>query len=304
MAQYERPGGGTPASPREAARAARCVSLANTTTSRPACITTVNRYYDPDTAAYLSPDPLGLTPSPHHYAYVPNPVSWADPLGLNGEQPTATQIRNSPGTAGGGENLPEVTGPWLRGSAGNAGRIPGQIADNLRGQSFKSFDDFREAFWKEVGKDPDLSAQFSPSNVTRMGDGHSPFTAASQAYRGGRTYVLHHLTPIWDGGGVYDMDNLAIITSTEIPRGNPRPRLPLQEVTAMPETDPRRERAIELVRDVRYGRLPDDQASAKLDELEQLIAHPQWADLLFYQDPELSDEQAVDAALAYRPFAL
>lgn len=172
----------------------------------------LNRYYDPGTAAYLSPDPLGLAPAPHHYAYVPNPVGWADPLGLNGEQPTATQIRNTAGTAAGGENLPEVTGPWLRGSEGNAGRIPGQIADNLRGQSFKSFDDFREAFWKEVGKDPDLSAQFSPSNVTRMGDGHSPFTAPGQAFRGGRNYVLHHLTPIWDGGGVYDMDNLAVIT--------------------------------------------------------------------------------------------
>ena len=70
------------------------------------------------------------------------------------------------------------------------------------------------------------------------------------------------------------------------------------------ETDPRRERAIEIVRDIRFGRLPDDQASAKLDELEQLIPHPRWVDLLFYQDPELSDEQAVDTALAYRPFAL
>ena len=70
------------------------------------------------------------------------------------------------------------------------------------------------------------------------------------------------------------------------------------------QTDPRRERAIEIVRDIRYGRLPDDQASAKLDELEHLIPHPQWADLLFYQDPELTDEQAVDTALAYRPFAL
>ncbi|WP_176611460.1 RHS repeat-associated core domain-containing protein [Actinomadura sp. WMMB 499] len=40
------------------------------------------RYYDPDTAGYLSPDPLGLTPQPNPHAYVPNPTTWLDPLGL------------------------------------------------------------------------------------------------------------------------------------------------------------------------------------------------------------------------------
>lgn len=43
----------------------------------------VHRYYDPDTARYLSPDPLGLAPSPNPSAYVHNPHSWTDPLGLS-----------------------------------------------------------------------------------------------------------------------------------------------------------------------------------------------------------------------------
>ncbi|MEY9910656.1 RHS repeat-associated protein [Catenulispora sp. MAP12-49] len=42
----------------------------------------LNRYYDPDTAAYLSPDPLGLAPAPNDHAYVVNPLTWIDPLGL------------------------------------------------------------------------------------------------------------------------------------------------------------------------------------------------------------------------------
>ncbi|WP_329956164.1 RHS repeat-associated core domain-containing protein [Catenulispora pinistramenti] len=42
----------------------------------------LNRYYDPDTAAYLTPDPLGLAPSPNDRGYVVNPLTYADPLGL------------------------------------------------------------------------------------------------------------------------------------------------------------------------------------------------------------------------------
>ncbi|RSS17316.1 hypothetical protein EF914_25685 [Streptomyces sp. WAC05458] len=40
------------------------------------------RYYDPHTARYVSPDPLGLAAGADHYAYVLNPLVWSDPLGL------------------------------------------------------------------------------------------------------------------------------------------------------------------------------------------------------------------------------
>lgn len=42
------------------------------------------RHYDPETARYLSPDPLGLTPAPNPVAYIPNPHMWVDPMGLAG----------------------------------------------------------------------------------------------------------------------------------------------------------------------------------------------------------------------------
>ncbi len=41
------------------------------------------RHYDPETARYLTPDPLGLTPAPNPGIYVTNPHMWADPLGLS-----------------------------------------------------------------------------------------------------------------------------------------------------------------------------------------------------------------------------
>ncbi|MFI0904263.1 DUF6531 domain-containing protein [Streptomyces sioyaensis] len=40
------------------------------------------RTYDPETARYLTPDPLGLTPAPNPVGYVDNPHLWVDPLGL------------------------------------------------------------------------------------------------------------------------------------------------------------------------------------------------------------------------------
>ncbi|MBP0458612.1 putative T7SS-secreted protein [Streptomyces montanisoli] len=41
------------------------------------------RHYDPETARYLSPDPLGLAPAPNPITYVRNPHVWADPSGLS-----------------------------------------------------------------------------------------------------------------------------------------------------------------------------------------------------------------------------
>ncbi|MFJ8853414.1 putative T7SS-secreted protein [Streptomyces sp. NPDC102437] len=41
-----------------------------------------HRYYDPETARYLSQDPLGLAPAPNPASYVRNPHAWSDSLGL------------------------------------------------------------------------------------------------------------------------------------------------------------------------------------------------------------------------------
>lgn len=40
------------------------------------------RYYDPQIAAYISQDPIGLAGGENVYAYAPNPLDWIDPLGL------------------------------------------------------------------------------------------------------------------------------------------------------------------------------------------------------------------------------
>lgn len=73
----------------------------------------VFRYYDPATARYVSPDPLGLAPAPNPVAYVPNPLAAADPLGLT--------CSNSTGSASAPANPGANTNPHLVNSSGSKG---------------------------------------------------------------------------------------------------------------------------------------------------------------------------------------
>ncbi|MBA2808658.1 RHS repeat protein [Streptomyces sp. KM273126] len=41
------------------------------------------RHYDPETARYFTPDPLGLSPDPNPTTYVDNPHAWTDHVGLS-----------------------------------------------------------------------------------------------------------------------------------------------------------------------------------------------------------------------------
>ena len=116
------------------------------------------------------------------------------------------------GTAEGGKSLSRITGRWLRGTAGNAGLIPGQVAEKLRGRTFRDFDDFRQTLWKEVAKDAKLAEQFGAPNVGRMKRGLAPIAHSSQHLGDKKSYILHHRTPIQEGGGVFDLDNIVVVT--------------------------------------------------------------------------------------------
>ncbi|MFJ8231447.1 RHS repeat-associated core domain-containing protein [Streptomyces sp. NPDC094448] len=80
-----------------------------------------HRHYDPASGHYLTPDPLGLLPSPNAYAYVGNPTGEIDPLGLAAEPGTGCPTRDK----GGRHSV--VLGVDLGPNAGSDG-----LADHLR----------------------------------------------------------------------------------------------------------------------------------------------------------------------------
>ncbi|WP_280137086.1 RHS repeat-associated core domain-containing protein [Methylobacterium indicum] len=165
------------------------------------------RYYDAEAGQYASPDPIGLAGGERPQAYVDGAVVWIDPYGLASACPSP---RNQTGIASGTGS--DVGNKWLRGTSGNAGKTPKQVADQLRGKSFKNFDEYRSAYWKAVAATPELANQFSARNVLRMSQGNAPFVTGDQAVGKAKTYVLHHRQPIWDNGAVYDSDNIAVVT--------------------------------------------------------------------------------------------
>ncbi|MDM3469506.1 HNH endonuclease, partial [Citrobacter sp. Cb041] len=89
---------------------------------------------------------------------------------------------------------------------------PSQIADKLRGRTFSNFDDFRQAFWLEVSKDPELSKQFDPRNLATMKNGRSAYARKPDSIGQRVKYELHHIEEIRNSGAVYDVDNLGVTT--------------------------------------------------------------------------------------------
>ncbi|GEB52856.1 putative T7SS-secreted protein [Streptomyces cacaoi] len=59
-----------------------------------------SRYYDPETGRYLSADPLGLSPGPHPYGYVGNPLGRVDVLGREGCPADGKSNRDRPPVEG------------------------------------------------------------------------------------------------------------------------------------------------------------------------------------------------------------
>ncbi|QOL19881.1 Putative toxin with S-type pyocin nuclease domain [Candidatus Bodocaedibacter vickermanii] len=107
----------------------------------------------------------------------------------------------------------ELTNPpvLMRGTHNNAAKIPLEVAEKLIGKNFKTFDSLKKAFWIEMSKSS-YARDFEEVNLRSMRLGNAPDAHPSQWLGERKSYELHHMTPIHDGGAVYDMSNLLIST--------------------------------------------------------------------------------------------
>lgn len=102
---------------------------------------------------------------------------------------------------------------WLSAASSPDGApIPSQVADSLRGREFSSFDRFREALWGEIGKNQPLLQSLNQRNRELTSRGRSPFTRKSDRVGGRRRMEIHHLELVSQGGDVYNIDNMRIMT--------------------------------------------------------------------------------------------
>jgi hypothetical protein len=132
----------------------------------------------------------------------------------SGIPPTFTMFRDrrqDPGVASGSGQ--SVSGNWLGAASTLEGApIPKQIADKLRGREFSSFKAFRRVFWKTVASERFLNRQFTSLNKIDLRDGLSPSAKSSEQVGRRKKFEIHHVKPISEGGAVYDIDNLRILT--------------------------------------------------------------------------------------------
>jgi hypothetical protein len=77
---------------------------------------------------------------------------------------------------------------------------------------FRNFHGFRRAFWRAVAADVELRAQFTPIDLHLMKMGKAPFSLPEDRNGGRIKFEIHHLVEVAQGGAVYDMDNLVVMT--------------------------------------------------------------------------------------------
>ncbi len=127
------------------------------------------RHYDPETARYTAPDPLGLAPAPNPAIYVANPATHRDPLGLAPEY--GDDLTEEPLHAFGNKTRP---------------RPP-------RGRDFDIEDIQPE----------DMVGPYTPRTPQDLSHGASTFTDPTQAPLTGHYHRLPEGTPLPEGLGVH-----------------------------------------------------------------------------------------------------
>ena len=193
------------------------------------------RYYNPLVGRFTQEDVYrgdGL----NLYAYCGNnPVMYVDPSGYSLTFPNdvydigtdvntyvdpgrvafdkASSKRNSNGIVTGNfTSTFDIEGDTIISPDKTTIAIPKDVAQDLVGKKFNSFDEFRGEFWKAMSRSS-YASEFDSSNRWAMEHGYAPKVRDSSLYseQFGKSYNLDHTIEIQDGGYVFDLDNITIL---------------------------------------------------------------------------------------------
>lgn len=118
--------------------------------------------------------------------------------------------RNMPGVVKGKGQL--ITGTFLTAGNREGVPIPQQVASKLRGKKYSSWAAFRRRLWQTIGRSPLFESEFMPAELLSMRRGLAPLAELDERVGKKIKYEIHHVKRIADGGDVYDIDNLRIVS--------------------------------------------------------------------------------------------
>ena len=100
----------------------------------------------------------------------------------------------------------------LSASKGLGSPIPTAVADTLKDRSYAEFRSLKKAIWREISKLPEATKYMTEENIQLIRKGNSPIAPYAEQNGKNVWYEIHHISPIWKEGAVYDLDNLVINT--------------------------------------------------------------------------------------------
>ena len=162
--------------------------------------------------AYCHNNPV-MYYDPSGYASSFDPTTYVDPSSLPGL--SAGQKKTTPGIVTGAftSSVPVGT-PTISSPDGTTIAIPQEVAQQLVGKQYSSFDALREDIYIGISN-LQYAGEFDSVNQTLMGKGNAPFAPGSlqtgDAAFNQMKYNIHHTQPVEDGGDVYNLDNLSIM---------------------------------------------------------------------------------------------
>jgi hypothetical protein len=173
-------------------------------------------------------------------------------------------------------------------------RIPGQVVLLLRGRCMESFEDCRQKIWKAVASVPKLAAEFSAPNCALMSRGLAPKAPPDLQVPGITNFNIVHVEHPSDGGELYNLDNIRVISPLRRYQIMYYSGLPFEQGDWNIDFAGMRPGLIELVERLLSG----EEDSCLTDEFENNVLYPYAADLVWYwADQFEGPQEIVDFAL-------